>query len=156
MQGLYFSHASRLSRVVAGLLGLVLCLGGCGVKNQGSGAATTLSVWYSTDDPVERAWSQQLARRFERSHPDIRIQLTDYSFEDMNTKLQLALSAGNPPDLAYVTPRGPGIPAYVGAHTFPPAVRAPGLVQPTLRVLWSEARERGGSADGSGRGWRAL
>jgi raffinose/stachyose/melibiose transport system substrate-binding protein len=44
------------------------------------------------------------------------VDLVDYSFEDLNTKLQLALSAGDPPDLAYVTPRGPGIPAYVGAH----------------------------------------
>src|SRR5579864_1724911 len=93
---------------------LVLCLAGCGSPSSAGG--TTLRIWYSTDDPVERIWSQQLAQHFQRSHPNIRVRVTDYSFEDMNTKLQLALSAGKPPDLAYVTPRGPGIPVYVSAH----------------------------------------
>ena len=65
---------------------------------------------------MERVWSQQLARRYEALHPGTRVNLRDYSFEDLNTKLQLALSAGDPPDLAYVTPRGPGIPAYIGAR----------------------------------------
>jgi raffinose/stachyose/melibiose transport system substrate-binding protein len=89
-------------------------LSGC---SNGSAAPTrTLQIWYSTDDPVERAWSQQLARRYEQLHPGVLVNLRDYSFEDLNTKLQLALSAGDPPDLAYVTPRGPGIPAYIAAH----------------------------------------
>jgi raffinose/stachyose/melibiose transport system substrate-binding protein len=96
------------------LLLLSTALAGC---SNGSATAThTLQIWYSTDDPVERVWSQQLAHRYESLHPGARVNLRDYSFEDLNTKLQLALSAGDPPDLAYVTPRGPGIPAYTGAH----------------------------------------
>lgn len=96
------------------LLLLSTVLAGCSI---GSTASThALQIWYSTDDPVERVWSQQLARRYETLHPGVRVNLQDYSFEDLNTKLQLALSAGDPPDLAYVTPRGPGIPAYIGAH----------------------------------------
>jgi raffinose/stachyose/melibiose transport system substrate-binding protein len=87
-------------------------IAGCGAQ-RGAATGTTLRIWYSTDDPVERVWSQQLARRFEASHPHVRVQLTDYSFEDLNTKFQLALSTHHPPDLAYVTPRGPGIPAYL-------------------------------------------
>lgn len=75
-----------------------------------------MRIWYSTDDPVERAWTKELAAAFEASHHGIQVDLTDYSFEDLNTKLQLALSSGDPPDLAYVTPRGPGIPEYVRAH----------------------------------------
>jgi len=92
-----------------------LCLGGCTPAAIPGSGTTTLRIWYSTDDPVERAWSQDLARRFEASHPRVQVRLVDYSFEDLNTKLQLALAGGNPPDLAYVTPRGPGIPAYVAA-----------------------------------------
>jgi raffinose/stachyose/melibiose transport system substrate-binding protein len=92
-----------------------LTLSGCGSSSSGAGTRT-LRIWYSTDDPVERVWSQELARRYEQNHPAVTVNLVDYSFEDLNTKLQLALSAGDPPDLAYVTPRGPGIPAYVGAH----------------------------------------
>lgn len=107
----------RLRSSFVGLIALFLLAGSlsaCGAKQ--AAGTETLRVWYSTDDPVERVWSQQLARQFEQSHPGTNVSLTVLSFEDMNTKLQLALSAGDPPDLAYVTPRGPGIPAYVGAH----------------------------------------
>ena len=101
--------------LTAAVLLLPLLLSGCGASASGS-AAGVLTIWYGTDDPVEKLWSQQLAKQFGAAHPHMRVSLTDYSFEDLNTKLQLALSAGNPPDLAYTTPRGPGIPAYVRAH----------------------------------------
>lgn len=97
------------------LSGLCLLAAACGAQS-GSSHGSPLRIWYSTDDTNERAWAQLLARRYEASHPGTTVQLTVYSFEDMNTKLQLALAAGKPPDLAYVTPRGPGIPAYLGSH----------------------------------------
>lgn len=120
------THRFRLALWLC-LLGPSIALGGCRAHDA-AGAPTTLRIWYSTDDSVERAWSQQLARSFEASHPHVRVRLVDYTFEDLNTKLQLALAGGNPPDLAYVTPRGPGIPAYVAAHR--------------LRDLTSQARSR--------------
>lgn len=104
-----------LAGLLVSFLTLIPLLASCGVSSTGS-ATTTLRVWYSTDDPVERGWAQQLAQRYQADHPGTQVQLTTYSYEDLNTKLQLALSAGDPPDLAYVTPRGPGIPAYVGSH----------------------------------------
>lgn len=88
---------------------------GCGGQLPSSGAKV-LHVWYSTDDPAERVWSQYLARRYEETHPGVTVDLADYNFAELNTKLQLALATGSAPDLAYVTPRGPGIPAYVRAH----------------------------------------
>ncbi|HZU13648.1 MAG TPA: extracellular solute-binding protein [Chloroflexota bacterium] len=91
----------------------VLLLAGCGTN---AGASNELRIWYATDDPAERVWAQTLAQRFEATHPQVHVALTAYSFEDLNTKLQLSLDAGNPPDLAYVTPRGPGIPLYVQQH----------------------------------------
>src|SRR6516225_5246372 len=104
-----------MNRRILALLALAVlllpALAACGTA-QGASGPVTLRIWYSTDDPVERVWSQGLVRAFERTHPNIRVDLVDYSFEDLNTKLQLALTAGDPPDLAYVTPRGPGIPAY--------------------------------------------
>jgi raffinose/stachyose/melibiose transport system substrate-binding protein len=109
-----FFTAKTLSRLAVVLCALPLVIGGCG--GQAAAGTVTLRIWYSTDDPVERGWSQELARRYQAAHPNTHVQLSVYSFEDINTKLQLALSAGDPPDLAYVTPRGPGIPAYVGAH----------------------------------------
>jgi raffinose/stachyose/melibiose transport system substrate-binding protein len=110
---------------------VALFLAGCGAQRAAS-QSTTLTVWYSTDDPVERAWAHTLMQRFQASHPQVHVRFTPYSFEDMNTKLQLAMKAGNPPDLAYVTPRGPGIPVYLGAHQ--------------LRDLTAAARSHGWAA----------
>jgi raffinose/stachyose/melibiose transport system substrate-binding protein len=103
---------------VCGLIA-ALALSGCGsgsAHGSASRESGPLRIWYSTDDPTERVWSQALARQYEKLHPGVTVDLRDYSFEDLNTKLQLALSAGDPPDLAYVTPRGPGIPLYIAAH----------------------------------------
>jgi raffinose/stachyose/melibiose transport system substrate-binding protein len=111
-----------LSRLVIALCLIPLIATGCGT--QAAAGTVTLRVWYSSDDPVERAWAQELARHYEAAHPETQVRLTVYSFEDINTKLQLALSAGDPPDLAYVTPRGPGIPAYVGARKLLDLTRA--------------------------------
>src|SRR5256885_1977719 len=61
--------------------------------------ATVLRIWYGTDDPTERVWSQDLARRFAAEHPSVHVRLTDYGLDDLNAKMQLALSAGTPPDL---------------------------------------------------------
>jgi raffinose/stachyose/melibiose transport system substrate-binding protein len=124
-----------MNRRIVALLALAAlllpALAACGAA-QGASGPVTLRIWYSTDDPVERAWSQGLARAFERTHPAVRVDLVDNSFEDLNTKLQLALSAGDPPDLAYVTPRGPGIPAYVGAH------RLRDLSAPARQFGWAQ------------------
>jgi raffinose/stachyose/melibiose transport system substrate-binding protein len=99
---------------VLALGGLCLLAAACGAQS-GSTSGSPLRIWYSTDDATERGWAQTLARRYEAAHPGTAVQLTVYSFEDMNTKLQRALAAGKPPDLAYVTPRGPGIPAYLAS-----------------------------------------
>ena len=91
-----------------------------------------LRIWYGTDDPTESAWAQTLARRFTAAHPAVRVTLTTYGLDDLNTKMQLALHSGNPPDLVYTTPRGPGLPAYVRAGQ--------------LRDLGSQARRYGWAA----------
>ncbi|MDQ2742819.1 MAG: extracellular solute-binding protein [Chloroflexota bacterium] len=108
-------YLPSLSRLALCLVTFLALLTGCAPSSP-SGGPIVLRIWYSTDDPVERTWSHELASQFERTHPAVQVRMVDYSFEDLNTKLQLALQAGTPPDLAYVTPRGPGIPAYLGAH----------------------------------------
>ncbi|GAC1468430.1 MAG: hypothetical protein PVSMB7_16390 [Chloroflexota bacterium] len=113
----HFSHLMRTPLLSLLCLVPLLCvcvLSGCG--STGHASSTVLTIWYGTDDPVERAWSQHLTSRFEAAHPHRQVRLTNFSFSDLNTKLQLALSSGTPPDLVYTTPRGPGIPAYVRAH----------------------------------------
>jgi raffinose/stachyose/melibiose transport system substrate-binding protein len=96
--------------VGAGFLG-----GPTGALSGRAASTVTLRVWYGTDDPTEGPLAQSLATSFQSSHPGTRVQLTTYSLDDINNKLQLALSAGSPPDLIYTTPRGPGLPSYVRA-----------------------------------------
>lgn len=78
-------------------------------------ADSMLRIWYATDDPTEGPVIQSLAASFKTAHPGITVNLTTYNLDDMNEKMQLALSSGNSPDLIYTTPRGPGLPTYVRA-----------------------------------------
>jgi len=45
----------------------------------------------------------------------VRVDLQSYALADLNGRMELALSAGTPPDIVYTTPRGPGLAAYVRA-----------------------------------------
>ncbi|HZT97957.1 MAG TPA: ABC transporter substrate-binding protein [Chloroflexota bacterium] len=98
------------------LISVVIALGMAGCGGSTASGHSTLTIWYSTDDPVESSWSRGLVRLFERRHPHVAVQMRVYGLDDFNTKMQTALSAHVPPDLAYATPRAPGIPIYVGAH----------------------------------------
>ena len=109
----------RCAHLLLGSIALLVILGGAvgcaGLSSANAPSKSSLKVWYATDDPVERAWSLRLARLFERRHPNVKVDLTPYALEDFNPKMQLALTSGNPPDLAYATPRACGIPVYVQA-----------------------------------------
>ena len=78
-------------------------------------AASTLRIWYATDDPTEAPVVKAFAAAFQAAHAGVTVNLTTYALDDMNDKMQLALSSGNTPDLIYTTPRGPGLPTYVRA-----------------------------------------
>jgi ABC-type glycerol-3-phosphate transport system substrate-binding protein len=106
-------------RVAAGLLLVVPALLGVSSTARPVSAATarhgttTLTIWYSTDDPVETTWAQGLVPLFEKANPSIDVNMKVYDLDDFNTKMQDALASKTGPDLAYATPRAPGIPTYV-------------------------------------------
>jgi raffinose/stachyose/melibiose transport system substrate-binding protein len=118
-----------LSVLLAGTVasGIAMC-----VHTAAAAPATTLRIWYGTEDATEVPWAHQLAQRFMAQHRSMHVTLTTYNLDDLNDKMQLALSAGTPPDLVYTTPRGPGLPAYVRAGK--------------LLDLTSAARQRGWAA----------
>ena len=108
-----FAHALRIG-VLAAVLVAAVAGGAIAHTRLSAGAAqTTVRIWYGSDDPTERSWAQALAQRFAAQHRSVRVQLSFYDLDDIIAKTQLALSAGDPPDLIYTTPRGPGLPAYV-------------------------------------------
>jgi len=117
-------------------------------------AASTLRIWYATDDPTEAPVVKSFASAFQASHAGTTVNLTTYALDDLNTKMQLALSSGNTPDLIYTTPRGPGLPTYVragklldlsgGAHTAGWA----STLRPGLLASYNDLLSPSGSAGG--------
>ncbi len=114
----------RLARLArAGLISTVLAAAATGLSALPARPAaaaqhtrntqTTLRVWYASDDPTESPLAQALGRSFQQTHPGVTVLVSPYGLDDMNAKLQLALGSGNPPDLIYTTPRGPGLPIYL-------------------------------------------
>jgi len=86
------------------------------VAAQSSAATTTLNVWYAADDPTESALTKAIVRSYQSAHSNVHVALSFFALDDMNLKLQLALSANRPPDVIYSTPRGPGLQTYVRTH----------------------------------------
>src|SRR5256714_15256262 len=126
------SRGLRISLLSAILAGAVTGGGALRAHTGAAATATTLRIWYGTEDATEVPWAHQLAQRFMAQHRSMHVTLTTYNLDDLNDKMQLALSAGTPPDLVYTTPRGPGLPAYVRAGK--------------LLDLSSAARQRGWAA----------
>ncbi|WP_025745650.1 ABC transporter substrate-binding protein [Kallotenue papyrolyticum] len=85
-----------------------------------TGTPITLRVWLAADY-VDTAPIRDLFRDFERAYPNIRIEPTSgILWEEMRQRIELAVSQGNPPDLAH-------------GHAF--AFGALGLAQP-LDEAW--------------------
>ena len=68
-----------------------------------AGTPITLRVWmaadYATQPPI-----LDLAADFQRAYPNVKIEVTGYTWEDMPSKVRLAISQGNPPDVAHQHP----------------------------------------------------
>ena len=79
----------------------------------------TLQVWMAADY-VDQAPIKDLVNDFQQAYPNIKIELTSYIWEDMPSKVRLAISHGTPPDVAH-------------QHAF--AMGAQGMAEP-LDDLW--------------------
>lgn len=85
-----------------------------------AGEQITLSVWFASDY-VDTAPIRDLITDFERAYPNIKIETTrGLIWEDMNSRISLALAQGEPPDVAH-------------GHAF--AFGAQGMAEP-LDDLW--------------------
>jgi raffinose/stachyose/melibiose transport system substrate-binding protein len=78
-------------------------------SSAGTTASVTLTVW-DTGTGAQAQLNEKLAARFEKRHPGVTVNRVQYSYNDLNAKLRLALSGPNPPDvlqLAGVPANGP-------------------------------------------------
>ncbi|BAS26706.1 ABC transporter substrate-binding protein [Limnochorda pilosa] len=73
--------------------------------------ATTLHVWYASDDAVEQGWFRELVGRYMEAHPGVRIEVLFQGNRELSRNMILALSAGALPDMAYMYRRLTGFPA---------------------------------------------
>jgi multiple sugar transport system substrate-binding protein len=89
---------------VVSALGMTAVLGGCGLAG-GSGEVTLKLV--AADYGDSKANSSQkywdgLVEEYEKKHPGVKIDVTVYSWNDVDRKVREMVDAGNPPDMAQI------------------------------------------------------
>lgn len=101
-------HVQRRVRTraiaVVSALGLTGVLGGCGVGGGSSEVTLRLvAADYGTGkaDSSEKYWAG-LAERYESEHPDVKIDVSVYSWNDVDRKVKEMVDAGDPPDMAQI------------------------------------------------------
>jgi len=69
-------------------------------------AGTTLEFpSYQATEPGFADWWKEAITRFERDHPDVKIQLSQMPFDAHHDKMATRLAAGNPPEIVHVSAR---------------------------------------------------
>lgn len=62
----------------------------------------TIQFWHFWSEPAQRAVLDSLVRDYERKYPTIHIELTELSWSDGKSKLQMAFNAGTQPDVVHL------------------------------------------------------
>ncbi|MCP9997219.1 extracellular solute-binding protein [Streptomyces werraensis] len=85
-------------------LGLAAVLSGCGVGGASSDVTLTLvaaDYGNGAADSSEKYWGD-LVERYESDHPDVDIDVSVYSWNDVDRKVKEMVDAGDPPDMAQI------------------------------------------------------
>lgn len=86
----------RALAVMITLLGTLIS--GCSDTQQ----PKTVRMWHFWSEPAQRRVLDSLVRAFELDHPGIRVELTELTWTDGTSKLQLAFNAGQQPDVVHL------------------------------------------------------
>ena len=68
-------------------------------STQSSGAPVTISWWHNSNTDPGKAYYDEVAQKFEASHPGVTVQVSAMQHEDMLTKLDAAFQSGDAPDV---------------------------------------------------------
>lgn len=85
-------------------LGLAAVLSGCGVGGESSDVTLTLvaaDYGNGAADSSKKYWAD-LVERYESDHPDVEIDVSVYSWNDVDRKVKEMVDAGSPPDMAQI------------------------------------------------------
>ncbi|MET8893685.1 extracellular solute-binding protein [Streptomyces albogriseolus] len=86
------------------VLGLAAVLSGCGVGGASSDVTLTLvaaDYGNGAADSSKEYWAD-LVERYESDHPDVDIDVSVYSWNDVDRKVKEMVDAGDPPDMAQI------------------------------------------------------
>ncbi|MEV5353464.1 ABC transporter substrate-binding protein [Streptomyces sp. NPDC086081] len=89
---------------VASALGMTAVLGGCGVTG-GSGDVTLKLVAADYGDSAatsSKKYWDKLVEEYEADHPDVTVDVSVYSWNDVDRKVREMVLAGDPPDMAQI------------------------------------------------------
>ncbi|MEU5392423.1 ABC transporter substrate-binding protein [Streptomyces tibetensis] len=89
---------------VVSALGMTAVLGGCGLTG-GSADVTLKLVAADYGDNVansSKKYWDKLADEYEADHPDVEIDVSVYSWNDVDRKVREMVAAGDPPDMAQI------------------------------------------------------
>jgi multiple sugar transport system substrate-binding protein len=87
-------------KVVIGTVCLFLMiLGGTSLA-----AKKVINVWHTETNPVSRKAVANIVARFEKLHPDIKVEAEALAWGDLEGKIMASLAAGSPPELSHGQP----------------------------------------------------
>lgn len=75
----------------------------------------TLQFWFLSSGPENLAQMERAVARFEALNPNVTVEITPYTFDEMIRTLPLALNGGTGPDVLYVNPLSQGQDRYARA-----------------------------------------
>jgi ABC-type glycerol-3-phosphate transport system substrate-binding protein len=82
----------------AWILAVLCCIGSCTPQDD----RTTVTFWHFWSEPAQRTALRTVIDSFERANPTLRVELTELSWADGRSKLQLAFNAGTAPDVVHL------------------------------------------------------
>jgi multiple sugar transport system substrate-binding protein len=96
------NYCVSVRRLALGLIGAALLSGV--VASGANGADKVVRVWHTETNPVSVKAVAEIVKRFEATHPGIKIEAEALAWGDLEAKIQAALAAGAPPELSHGQP----------------------------------------------------
>ena len=93
------NRTKRYKLIIGSICLFVLILGGTSVAER-----KVVNVWHTETNPLSRKAVANIVERFEKLHPDIKVEAEALAWGDLEGKIMAALAAGSPPELSHGQP----------------------------------------------------
>ena len=93
------NRTKRYKLIIGSICLFVLILGGTSLAER-----KVVNVWHTETNPLSRKAVANIVDRFEKLHPDIKVEAEALAWGDLEGKIMAALAAGSPPELSHGQP----------------------------------------------------